>query len=339
MLVLVTGGAGAIGSQLVAELHAAGHDVVVVDDLSTGYRENVPADVAFVKASILDRPTMRTVLSDFPFDWIFHLAASFANEASVDNPSHDLAVNGLGTLVVGQQASEFLRYGHLKKLVYVSTSCVYGARRGMLSEAHPTHPATPYAASKLLGEHYLAYFARAHGLPVVVLRLFNCFGPGEYPAARRGVISKFIACALSGQPLVITGTGRESRDFTYVHDAVTALMMAAQSRRKDTRIYNIGTGRATSILELAEAILALTHSGSLLRYKAPRAWDCVVHRQADVGRAKSELGFRASTSLNDGLAKTADWLQSRIVSVTASAPPPGWVSSSAELASSWGPLS
>jgi UDP-glucose 4-epimerase len=301
---LVTGGAGFIGSHLVHRLLAEGHSVVVLDDLSAGCEDDLPHNALLVEGDVRDRDTLRKLFSSVPVELLFHLAASFANERSVEDPEHDLSVNGLGTLRIVQEAS---RAKALRRVVYASTSCVYGNAVHSLREDDALKPGTPYAASKLLGEHYLRHYENAFALPVVVLRLFNCFGPAEPPTARRGVVARFIDAALHGDPIVIRGTGLETRDFTYVADVVDAMMLASSRDGTRSGTYNIASGRTTSIDQLAEAVLVAADSSSAVEYRDQRNWDTVIDRKADVSRAAIELRFSAKVPLERGLAYTVAW--------------------------------
>src|SRR6266508_647872 len=253
---VVTGGAGAIGSQLVAALLAERHRVIVLDDLSASSAASIPADADFIRGSILSPATLEQAFRS-EVDVVFHLAASFANQASVDDPEHDLRVNGFGTLRVAQRALGLNARRRTPRLVYASSSCVYGSAASPIGEDAQVRPQTPYAASKLIGEHYLQYLSRLAGLPVVILRFFNSYGPGDSPGPYRGVVPNFVRCALRGEPLTITGTGAETRDLTYVDDTVDALLRAAFEPRAVGRTYNIGTGMSTTIAELAAAIITL----------------------------------------------------------------------------------
>jgi UDP-glucose 4-epimerase len=301
--VIVTGGAGAIGGRLAAALLAEGVQVVVVDDLSCGVEANVPAEAELVPGDILDPRTWAAALVP-DVETVFHLAASFANQASVDDPEHDLRVNALGTLAVADAA---LGAPRAPRVVYASTSCVYGACTGAIGEDTPLAPLTPYATSKLAGEHYLRYFAHARDLPVVTLRLFNTYGPGDRPGPHRSVIPNFVELALRSEPLTITGSGAETRDFTYVDDVAEAFLRAGRTPRAVGRTYNIGTGVATRIHALARTIRTLCGSESGVRFGPSRDWDGITTRCASPVAARRELGFTARTDLEEGLASTIAW--------------------------------
>lgn len=315
--VLVTGGAGALGSRLVRRLAGQGARIVVLDDLSSGYRENVPVEADFVQGSVTDADLVRRVFADRGgFDWVFHLAALFANQNSVDHPVQDLLVNTLGTLHLCEAARETPT--KLKRILYTSSSCVYGNCTGAVAETAPHHAETPYAISKDTGERYLEYFSRHYGLPVTIVRLFNSFGPGERPGRYRNVIPNFVRLALRNEPLTITGTGQETRDFTFVEDVIDGVIAAALSGAALGHTYNLGTGRETTIEVIAREIIRLSGSRSEVVYVPPRSWDHVSRRCANIGRAKADFGFSPATPLPEGLSRTIDWL--RTVSLTEAGP-------------------
>ena len=212
--VLVTGGAGAIGSNLTKALVELGAQVIVVDDLSSGQIWNVPSspNVLFVKGDILDEVILKRVFFERP-QIVFHLAAFFANQNSVDHPERDLMVNGMGTL----RMLEYSVFNRVERFVYASSGCaIYGSDMPLpLKEDFVTmHLSTPYQITKMLGELYCNFFHHHYELPVVKPRFFNSYGPGEVPGQYRNVIPNFIYWAIKGLPLPITGTGEETRDFT-----------------------------------------------------------------------------------------------------------------------------
>lgn len=307
---LVTGGAGAIGSRLVPRLRERGHEVVVVDDLSSGYRGNLPPDVEFHEGSIVDRQLVGRLADEVGFDYVFHLAALFANQNSVDNPMKDLDINGAGTLNLLVCLAGSPHFERLKRLVYTSSSCVYGRAVGIVREDAPYSTDTPYAVTKLMGEYYARYFNKQYAMPVTIVRPFNSFGPGERPGRYRNVIPNFIRLAMLGQPLVITGSGEETRDFTFVDDIAEGFYRAAISDRAIGEAYNLGTGRETKIGDLAQRIVALTGSQSEIQHVSRRSWDHVDRRCADASKAKAELGFAANTTIDEGLAATISWIKS-----------------------------
>lgn len=301
--VLVTGGAGAIGSNLVKRL-CREYRTLVVDDLSSGWYANVMnLDIKFWKGSVVDDEILGEIFEERP-TIVFHLAANFANQNSVDYPQKDLCVNGMGTL-------KLLKYAHkytVVRFIYTSSSCVYGEANGPIPE-HMYTPSldTPYAITKLLGEHYVNFFRQHHDLPTVVLRLFNSYGPGDYPGKYRSVIPNYLQRAQQGQPLVITGTGNETRDFTYVEDIVTALCTAMTHPRAIGQTFNTGTGVETSVRDLAKYILDISGVNVPIEFHPRRNWDGITRRCADITKICSMLGFSPSTDIKKGLEKTYQW--------------------------------
>ena len=305
--VLVTGGAGAIGSNLVRALLPVAGRIVVLDNMDSGYPDLVARDkkVVVLAKSILDGAALDSAFRD-GVDVVFHLAANFANENSVEHPEKDILVNGLGTLRLLQQSLKH----KVGRFVYASSSCVYGNFNGAVKEDSSFHPDTPYAISKLLGERYTAFFNSHYSLPASVVRIFNSFGPGERPGRYRNVIPNFFSCALKSRPLTITGTGRETRDFNWVGNTVQGLLLAAYKPAAVGEAFNIGSGVSTSVLNVARLVNRIASSKAPLRYVARRSWDTVLHRKADIGKAKRLLGYKPEISLEKHLRATYDWLRS-----------------------------
>ncbi|HEX3867429.1 MAG TPA: NAD-dependent epimerase/dehydratase family protein [Gemmatimonadaceae bacterium] len=303
---VVTGGSGAIGSRLVRRLLDDGAEYVcIVDDLSSGYEWLVPNDprIQFRRADVCDLPTVLPSVSQ-PDPVVFHLAAFFANQNSVDHPLDDLHTNGRGTLTALMWAA-----ANATRLVYASAGCSI-AGHGIDAPIREDMPVsldldTPYQITKALGEFYCNYFASQ--VSTVRCRFFNSYGPGEVPGPYRNVIPNFIWRAMHGEPLIITGTGDETRDFIYVDDLVDGLCRAATVEKAHGRAFNLGTGRQTRVRDLAETIIALCGSDSQIEFAPRRAWDHSVRRQADVGRATAELGFRPAMELRRGLEHTMQW--------------------------------
>lgn len=301
--ILVTGGAGAIGSRLVSRL-CSEYRVLVLDDLSSGWVENLHGlPLRFWRGSVLDDEILKEVFAERP-SIIFHLAANFANQNSIDYPQRDLLVNGLGTLKVLQYARDI----GLERFVYTSSSCVYGDTEAPISEqAPPSSLDTPYALTKLLGEQYAHFFHRHHGLPTVVLRLFNSYGPGEFPGRYRNVIPNFMYRALRGTPLVITGNGDETRDFTFVEDTVDALRLAMSRPEAIGKTFNVGSGSETSIRQLAELIRHICGDKAPIEYRPRRPWDSVTRRRADITYIRQTLSYQPTVDLMAGLTRTYQW--------------------------------
>lgn len=304
--ILVTGGAGFIGSNLAKAL-CEKNTVYVVDDLSEGFKQNLTGlPIAFFHKDIRDREFMHKLFELHKFNYVFHLAASFANQKSVDNPKLDLEVNGMGTLSLLELSKEF----NAKKFVYASSSCIYGATNEAMKEDFKPMPETPYGITKLLGEEYTKFFAEYHKLDATSVRYFNVYGPNEYPGPYRNVIPRFLALAKQKKPLVITGTGEETRDFTYVSDAVEATILVA-TKGKQGDVYNIGSGKETKVIDLANAINAAAGNEGNIKIGERRAWDHISRRLADNTKIKS-LGWHPKTHLEDGLKKTFEWFNEKV---------------------------
>lgn len=308
--VLITGGAGAIGSNLtrtLAELQA--RLVIVLDDLSAAYEWNIPSlhNVLFVKGSVTDEVALKRVFALKP-DLVYHLAAFFANQNSVDFPQHDLMTNGLGTLLVYQYA-QMCGAG---RVVYASSGCsIYGsaAPLPLKEDFMSMHLTTPYQITKMLGELYANFFYHHYELPIVKTRFFNSYGPGEVPGQYRNVIPNFIFWALSGLPLPFTGSGDETRDFTYVMDIVDALLRAGYYERAIGQEMNIASGHEVNILQMAEHINELTGNKAGIVRVERRTWDTKKRLLACIDRAKDLLGYEPQMDFELGLRQTIQWFR------------------------------
>lgn len=300
--VLVTGGAGAIGSRLVKAL-CRNHRVLVLDDLSSGFLDNITnLPVKFWRGSVVDDEILKEVFAEKP-EIIYHLAANFANQNSVDYPQKDLLVNGMGTLKILQYA----RDTEVNRFVYASSSCVYGNITEPIKEESGKYSLdTPYAVTKLLGEQYVNFFHEHHNMKTTILRFFNSYGPGEKPGKYRNVIPNFILNALHGETLFITGTGQETRDFTFIDDTVAAIKIAGSHANAIGRTFNVASGGETKISEIAQKIVRICSSNSKIEYIPRRDWDSVSRRSANINAIR-ELGYAPSTSLDEGLSKTLEW--------------------------------
>ena len=303
--VLVTGGAGFIGSNLVDALVAADARVVVIDDMSTGSRANLAdasaSGVTLHEGSILDRDLVSSAMRDV--DVVFHMAVSNLRVSLRDPwPSHD--VNAGGTLMLLEEAAR----SSVERFVYCSSSEVYGSMaHHPLAEDGPTLPTTVYGAAKLAGEGYALAFWRTHRLPVVVARPFNTYGFREHLLGTSGeVIPKMLLRALRGQPPVVFGEGHQSRDFTFVEDTVRGLMACAETPDIEGEVFNLARGEEVQIGDLARLICKLCDVDAAPEHIEARPAD--VDRQwADVDKAERVLGFRAGTELVDGLERYREW--------------------------------
>lgn len=328
--VLITGGAGAIGSNLtraMAELKA--HTVIVYDDLSAAYEWNIPSlpNVLFVRGSVTDEAALKRVFAIKP-DIVYHLAAFFANQNSVDYPQRDLMINGLGTLLVYQYA-QMCGTG---RIVYASSGCsIYGSQAPLplKEEFMSMHLTTPYQITKMLGELYANFFNHHYGLPIVKTRFFNSYGPGEVPGQYRNVIPNFIYRAMLGLPLPFTGQGDETRDFTYVTDIVDALLRAGYYEQAIGMEMNIASGNETNILGMAQRINELTGNKAGILKTESRIWDTKKRLLACVDRARELLGYEPKTEFEEGLNFTIKWFHDNWENIRRDAEFPPGMSSAA----------
>lgn len=310
--ILVTGGAGAIGGNLTRKLsELRAKKVIILDDLSSSYEWNIPkaSNIAFVKGSILDDEMLKRVFKEKP-DYVFHLAAHFANQNSVDNPEKDLMVNGLGILKVLQYAQLI----DVDRFVYSSSGCgVYGLDSKMPFEEHDTSISlhTPYQVTKLIGELYTNYFYNLYELPIVNARFFNVFGPGEVPGRYRNVIPNFFYWAMNGQPLPITGDGTETRDWTYVGDIISGLLGMGIKTEAIGESINLGSGSEHQVAEMAELVNKLAGNDAGIIYQERRSWDVKCRLLSSVEKAKRLLGYQPGTSFEDGLTNTYHWFENK----------------------------
>jgi UDP-glucose 4-epimerase len=294
MAVLVTGGAGFIGSHLVEALLREGYSVAVLDDLSTGRMENladVDGRIAFYRESIL-AANLRHVLQDV--EVVFHLAAQVNVRRSVEQPAHDLKVNALGTLNLLEQARGVERF------IYASSGgAVYGEPQYLpVDEEHPTEPISPYGASKLAGEKYVQLYGYNYGIKYGILRYANVYGERQDARGEAGVIAIFLERLRRGEPLEVFGTGEQTRDYIYVGDVVRATLRALEREG----VFNVGTGIETSVNQLVEIIAGVTGITPEVKHLPPRSGE--VHRIClNTSRAEEELGFKAEVELREGIAR------------------------------------
>ena len=307
--ILVTGGAGAIGSNLCRRLAELGAQVIILDDLSSAERWNVPSlpGVLFVEGDILDEVKLKRVFFERP-KMVFHLAAFFANQNSVDHPERDLMVNGMGTL----RLLEYSTFTGVERFIYASSGCsIYGSESPLplREEFMSMHLSTPYQITKMLGELYGNFFQNHYGLKVVKPRFFNSYGPGEVPGQYRNVIPNFIYWAMKGLPLPITGTGEETRDFTYVGDIADGLLRAGVFESAVGQEFNLASGVETRIIDLAQMINEATGNTAGIRYVQRRKWDTKDRLLASIDRARELVGYNPSTPFEEGLANTVQWFR------------------------------
>ena len=308
MKALITGGAGFIGSNLTDALLARGDEVIVVDDLSTGRRENLEPGLAngaaLVEADIRDREALEELFGRERPEVIFHLAAQIDVRKSIADPAFDASINVGGTANVLEAA----RVAESRRVVFSSTGgAIYGEGDGQqlpLAEDAPLAPEAPYGQSKFAGEGYLALYERLYGLSSVPLRLGNVYGPRQDPLGEAGVIAIFCGKLREGKRPTVFGDGKQTRDYIYVGDVVSAMLAAAEAETSGP--INIGTGIETDVLELVSALGELGGAGDFEPDFAPPRTGEVQRISIDPARAASELGWRAEMGLSEGLRVTLD---------------------------------
>jgi len=308
-IALVTGGAGFIGSHIAAALMAEGARVRVLDDLSTGHRENIEeigGDLDFINGSVADEELLNKVLEDV--EVVFHEAAIPSVPRSVEAPrqTHIASVDGTFSLLVAA------RDRGVRRVVYAASSSAYGDQPTLpKAEQMLPDPLSPYAVAKLVGEYYCQVFTRVYGLETVSLRYFNVFGPRQDPGSQySGVVSRFISTLLSDERPVIYGDGEQSRDFTYIDNVVFANMRAASAADASGKVINVANGQRITLNELLAELKDLTGKQDVTaEYREPRVGD-VRHSLADITLAQQFLGYESKVDLREGLERTIDWWQS-----------------------------
>lgn len=304
MLTLVTGGAGFIGSNLADELIAQGHQVRILDNLSTGFAENLPPDAEFFEGDICDEELVAQAIEGV--EVVFHQGARGSVAKSVDNPLLTDMWNVHGTLTILEAA----RRSGVRRVVAASSSSVYGgvAPRPTV-ESSPLTPKSPYAVTKMTGEHYLRVFWELFGLETVSLRYFNVYGPRQDPnSAYAAVIPKFISMLRAGEPPVINGDGGQSRDFAFVSDVVAANIAAATAPAEACagKAYNVAGGSERSLLELLGLLQEILGTSIEPVHADPRLGD-VRHSFADTSAALADLGWKPTLDFPEGLRRTVAW--------------------------------
>jgi UDP-glucose 4-epimerase len=311
--ILVTGGAGFIGSDLVRQLKARGHGVIVVDNLVNGRRENLEEvldeSVHLEVADIRDTSSIATLFQNV--ECIFHLACLGVRH-SIHSPEENASVNAAATLDLLREA----RRAHVPRFVYVSSSEVYGTARTVpMASDHPTFPTTVYGSAKLAGECYARAYFHTYGYPTTVVRPFNSYGPRSHHEGDCGeVVPKFVLRTMAGLPLVIFGDGTQTRDFTYVSDTAAGILAAGFSDAAVGRTLNLGSGRETRICDLARTVAkVLGREDAQVIHDAPRPGD-VMRLYADSTEAAELLGFQPRLTLEEGIRRLHQWYLEKGVS-------------------------
>ena len=299
MAVLVTGGAGFIGSHVAEALVARGEEVVVLDDLSSGKRENLPDGVELIEGDV--RAPQDELLAGVKPTHCYHLAAQIDVRVSVARPDHDAQINVLGTVNLLQASLE-----HGTQIVFSSTGgAIYGECERPAPEDSPRLPISPYGTSKLAAEEYLAMYNRLYGTKHVSLRYGNVYGPRQDPHGEAGVVAIFFARLLTGEPPKIFGDGSATRDYVYVGDVARATVAAGTN---GGGVYNVGTGRETSVVELLELCQRVAGTELAAQFVPARPGE-LQRSVLDPGRAVDELGWRPERSLEDGLRETYEFFR------------------------------
>ncbi|MGH7251566.1 MAG: NAD-dependent epimerase/dehydratase family protein [Nitrospiraceae bacterium] len=305
MKVLVTGGAGFIGSHLVDRLIQEGHEVVVVDNLLTGKRRNLNKEARFYKQDIQSSRLERVFNRERPL-LVMHLAAQVDLRRSVQDPIFDAQVNILGTLNLLEQA---VKYGTRKVIFASSGGAIYGEQDVFPApESHPFRPLSPYGISKLNGEQYLAYYQRVSGIQHVILRYSNVYGPRQDPEGEAGVVAIFTGKMLAGEQPIINGNGRQTRDFVFVDDVVEANL--AVIGKEVQGVYNVGTAEETSINDLFRLLVELTNAGCK-ELHGPAKKGEQARSVVDISRLRQELGWEPKVPLREGLRRTVEFFRER----------------------------
>lgn len=301
MIVLVTGGAGFLGSALANRLAREGHQVRAIDDLSAGDPTRLSPAVLFTRGDVNDRPKLWTLLQGV--ECVYHLAARVSVPESVLYPREYNAANVGGTVSV----MEAMRDAGVRRVVLASSGAVYGEQSVQpLAEDLPPNPRSPYAVSKLAAEYYVRTIGMLWGIETVALRVFNAYGPGQpLPASHAPVIPRFLKQAATGGSLVAYGDGRQTRDYVYVDDVVEALASAATAQGVDRTVINVGSGQETSVAELIALIARITDS-QIEPLFSPAEDGGVSRMCADLSRAQAKLGFFPKTSLAQGVKRTLE---------------------------------
>jgi nucleoside-diphosphate-sugar epimerase len=307
--ILITGGAGCIGSNLVKTLLSMKpKEIIVLDDFSSSYPWNLPKheSLTVVEGSIIDEQKLKQVFNNQP-EYVFHLAAHFANQNSIDHPEADLEVNGLGSL----RLLEYSRRYEPERFVFAGSGCsVYGSHAEIpfVEEMVSLTLDTPYQVHKLLGELYCNHYRETYGIKTSIGRFFNVFGPGEVPGRYRNVTPNFFWLAMHNKSLTITGSGDETRDFAYVNDVVDGILRMGVISRAIGESMNLASGKETSVKQLATLVNEITGNKAETQFTEKRDWDKSNRRLASIEKARKLIGYESKMDYRQGLKSVYNWL-------------------------------
>ena len=320
-IILITGGSGAIGSQLVRKLiDTEVEKIIVMDNLSSGYKWNLPDSdkILFVEGDVTNDIDLRRVFNEKP-NMIFHLAAFFANQNSLDFPQNDLKTNGIGTLKLLEYAT---LSNNIDRFVYASSGCSLYPSDGEMpytEDMMTMQLGTPYQITKMLGELYCNYYHKQYDLPITSARFFNSYGPGEVPGQYRNVIPNFMYWAIKRQPLPITGDGDETRDFTYVGDIINGLLSMGKVNEAIGEAINLAASREIRIIDMADSINEITDNSSGVIYRKRRKWDTKQRLLASNEKARRILNFKVSKTFDEGILSAYKWFEANWDNINRSA--------------------
>jgi UDP-glucose 4-epimerase len=304
MKVLVTGGAGFIGSNLVDGLIEAGHEVAVMDNLSTGKKENVNTKASFFESDVTDKEAVKKIFEEFKPEAVHHLAAQASVRISTENPQEDVRINVIGIINLLSQAIE----SGVKKFIFSSTGgAIYGdgVERPTVETA-TEDPVCPYGIDKLFGEKYVHYFTNLSKLQTICLRYANVYGPRQNPKGEAGVVAIFAGKLLNGEPIDVNGTGDQTRDYVFVSDVVAANLAALNSDKTST--YNVGTGVETSVNQIAEMMKKITASQSTVNHVPAKPGE-QMYSSLSTEKLETELGWSKKVTIEEGLALTINYFK------------------------------
>lgn len=313
--ILVTGGAGAIGSNLIialSKLVGSKGKIVVLDNLSSikikdPWNVTPLSNIMFVLGDVRNDVDLKRVFKE-DISIVFHLAAFFANQNSVDYPEISAGVDIIGQI----KLLEYARLGKVEKFIYASSGCaIYGSypQLPLKEDFISMHLTTPYQINKMTGEMYCNFYHHHYNLPIVNCRFFNSYGPGEVPGQYRNVIPNFIYWSMKGLPLPITGTGEETRDFTYVLDLVQGLLKAGYYKDAIGENFNLAAGREISIKDMAQLVIETTNNNSGLIFKERRKWDTKPRLLASIEKAEKLIGYRPIVDFKEGFFDNIEWFK------------------------------